>query len=180
MGLFRKNRAVEEQPQHAAAEVRAVLETLAHLDNAWSEDPAMVLAHFAANSEQPLATIGRTLALLVAGEVISIDELGVLGIDPAEFVELVELLKNENPAQVMAYQAQVREAIRIYDQQIDEILAGTTTNFDEQQRQAFRSQLAAFASSNNLTDLKVAYRLMKAEGVDPLKGLNDNRQAGYL
>jgi hypothetical protein len=105
----------------------------------------------------------------------------VLGIDPEEFGQLVEKLRTENPRETLDHEAQVYAAIRDYDAQIDDIIKDAGINVDAEKRSEIRSTLAKFAHENELTDLKIAYRLMKAEGSDPLKGLpGPTHPQGYL
>ena len=147
----------------------------------FEEDPGRALAWLASNAPDPLEAAGRMLAFLVGGETISLEQLAVLGIDPEEFGELVEKLRSENPRETLAYETQVYAAIRDYDTQIDEIIKDAGINVDDEKRGEIRSALAKFAHENELTDLKIAYRLMKAEGSDPLKGLpGPGHPQGYL
>jgi hypothetical protein len=147
----------------------------------FEEDPGRALAWLAANAPDPLEAAARMLAFLVGGETISLEQLAVLGIDPEEFGQLVEKLRTENPRETLAYETQVYTAIRGYDAQIDEIIADAGIVVDDEKRDQIRTAVAKFAHENSLTDLKIAYRLMRAEGSDPLKGLpGPTRPQGYL
>lgn len=175
MGFFRK-----ESDEGAKQALVQAVEFATNFHKHFEEDPGRTLAWMAANAPDPLEAVGRMLAFLVTGQTISQDQLAVLGIAPDEFRNLVEKLQTENPRQALSYEADVIEAIRNYDQQIDELITASGVTFTADERAALRQQLAAFASENSITDLKVAYRLMKAEGTDPLKGAAVEQKPGYL
>jgi hypothetical protein len=166
MGFFRK----ESDPADKQA-IMSALEFAAEFHKNFEADPGRTLAWMAANAPDPLEAAARMLAILVGGNVISLEQLAVLGIDPEEFGQLVEKLRTENPRETLDHEAQVRAAIRDYDVQIDEIIKDAGISVDAEKRTEIRSALAKFAHENELTNLKIAYRLMKAEGSDPLKGL---------
>jgi len=175
MGLFRK-----DPDEGAKQALVASVEFATNFHKRFQEDPGETLALMASQAPDPLEAVGRMLAFLVVGETINLDQLAVLGIYPAEFQKLVEKLRTENPGETLSYEAQIIGAIRNYNEQIDEIVTNAGVAFTEDERKAFGQQLAIFASENSITDLKVAYRLMKAEGTDPLKGATALQKPGYL
>lgn len=175
MGFFSK-----ESDEGAKQKLTQAVEFATNFAEHFEEDPGRTLAYMAANAPDPLEAVGRMLAFLVNSETISPDQLAVLGIDPAEFGTLVEKLRTDNPRETLSHAAQVIEAIRDYDQQIDEIINTSGVTFTSDERTALLQQLSTFASENSITDLKVAYRLMKAEGTDPLKGAVVRHKPGYL
>jgi hypothetical protein len=175
MGFFSKPKRDDTE------EIREILEVVAQLDRAWDDDPARVIAHFLANADDPLLVLARALVMLTAEGVLTPEGLATLGIDREELERIVSILGTDAPAENLRYQMEVQKAIDEYDAQIDEIIAGAGISVDAEKRGEIRSALAKFAHENELTDLKIAYRLMKAEGSDPLKGLpGPTHPQGYL
>ncbi len=171
MGFFNKS----EPSTKEKAEALAILEA------AWEQNPADVVARFIANSPDPLTVLAQTLVILVESAVVSLIELETLGIDAKELSNVISALTSENPSLALHYETAVRNAMVEYEGQIDEILATSGVSLTSELRADFRKALASFAANNSITDLKVAHRLMKAEGVDPLKGFTGNQgPQGYL
>lgn len=157
------------------------VEAFAILEAAWEQNPADVVARFIANSSDPLTVLAQTLVVLVESEVVSLIELETLGIDAKELSNVISALTSENPSLALHYETAVRNAMVEYEGQIDEILATSGVTLPSDLRADFRKALASFAANNSITDLKVAHRLMKAEGVDPLKDFTGNQgPQGYL
>jgi hypothetical protein len=175
MGLFSKSARV-------SADDAEKLELLNNLDVAWDRSPASVVAYFLSSSPDPLSTLAEAMVLLVREEVLSTHSLAALGIDHAELAGIVKHLSGPSPEESLRREAAVSEAIAVFDSQIDEILTTAGVELNVTERAGFRSTVAQFANDNKLTDLKIAYRLMKAEGVDPLAGKpgNPDTRPGYL
>lgn len=150
------------------------------LNEDWSKDPAIVIAHFLSSCNDPVAMIARVVVFLLHAKRISGDDLRVLGLDEAELESVVAAVINAENEEHMSYNLQVHSAMREYEAQIDDILSTNNAVLDAEQRANFRTTLAGFASENNLTDLKIAFRLMRAEGNDPLKATIQRGAVGYL
>lgn len=175
MGFFSKPKRDDAQ------DVREILGIAAHLDQAWEEDPASVISYFVANADDPLLVLARSLVMLAVAGVVTPEGLATLGIDHRELSGIVSLLQTDEPAVNLQHEVEVRKAIEEYDTQIDEIIADAGVIVGDGRRTEIRTALAKFAYENNLTNLKIAYRLMKAEGSDPLKGLpGSSHLQGYL
>lgn len=151
-------------------------DNLAELDAAWQEDPVAVLALFVQNTGSPRLTVAHLLVRLVTTGVVSRDELAAIGVDEVELRRVVADLQRAEPNAALYHEAEVRAALRAYRAVIDEIVATAGVVLDGDQRMAFEKSLARFADENKLTDLKVAYRLMRAEVGDPLAGLPKAQQ----
>jgi hypothetical protein len=175
MGFFSKPKRDDAQ------DVGEILEAVTQLDRAWDDDPARVIAHFLANADDPLLVLARALVMLAAEGVVTLEGLATLGIDRVELERIVSILSTDAPAANPQYAMEVRKAIEKYDTQIDEIIKDAGIVVDDEKRNQIRSTLAAFAHENEITDLKIAYRLMRSEGSDPIKGLpGSTRPQGYL
>jgi hypothetical protein len=172
MGIFSKTPSVSE----TAAERLAALDLL---ETRWGQSPALVVAHFLASSPDPLRTLAETLVFLVNEEVLTTHALSALGIDASELATIAEHLAGTEPGESLRYAAAVNEAVLAYEAQVDEILASAGATLDADARTAFRVAVARFAYENNVPDLKIAYRLMRAEGIDPLL-THEERRPGYL
>lgn len=174
MGIFSRK-------QDVPGEVSEAVDALLQLDRMWSQSPGHVIHHFVAKAADPLTTIAHALVLLAADGTLTPQALQTLGIDERELSQLVAHITGPAPAQSLRYEADVAEARADYERQLDEILAETNTILDEELRGTFRVAVARFAYENQLTNFKIAYRLMKAEGNDPLAGLPKTVQnPGYL
>lgn len=175
MGFFSKPKRDDVQ------DVYELLELVANLDRAWGEDPARVISYFVANADDPLLVLARSLVMLAVEGVVTPEGLAALGIDHRELGSIVSLLQTDEPSMNLQHEVELQKTIEKYDTQIDEIVAGAGVIVGDGRRTEIRTALAKFAYENNLTDLKIAYRLMKAEGSDPLKGLpGSSHPQGYL
>ena len=175
MGFFSKPKRDD------AKDVHELLGLVAHLDQAWREDPARVISYFVANADDPLLVLARSLVMLAVEGVVTPEGLATLGIDHRELSNIVSLLQTDEPAMNLRHEVGVRKALEEYDTQIDGIVAHAGVIVGDERRTEIRTALAKFAYENNITNLKIAYRLMKAEGSDPLKGLpGSSHPQGYL
>jgi hypothetical protein len=172
MGLFSKEPRVSAD----SAEKLAAFDLL---QTTWDRSPSAVVAHFLSTAPDPLRTLAETLALLVNEGVLTPHALSALGIDTGELATIAEHLADAEPGESLRYAAAVNEAMAAYESQVDEILAAAGVTLDPSARTSFRVAVAKFAYENSVPDLKIAYRLMRAEGLDPLVVPPDTRP-GYL
>ena len=170
MGMFGKK--ADEQ---ARGEVLAIAMTL--LKEA-GENPAGAIARIANWSEHPITVIAEALLMLVQAKIIKAEDLGQLGIDEDELTAIVGALQGAESLEAASHGLQVNAAMSVYERQVDDILREKNLTLTGEQRETFRSNLAQFAYENGLTDLKLAHRLMSAEGGDPLRPPTSS--AGYL
>lgn len=169
--------AEKEQLELAVQEFSETLGTLKQLDSAWDENPVKVLAHFTANTESPTQSVALLIKELAVAGMLETEFMEIFGITPdiraawgrdSEVTTLRQRAASSERAasqqvQEVEYQKQVQAAIAEYDKQIDEILAGEGVELTVKQRDAFRSRLAAYATENDLTNLKAAYKALKYE-----------------
>lgn len=169
--------AEKEQLESAVQEFSETLGTLQQLDSAWDENPVKVLAHFTANTQNPTQSVALLIKELAAAGMLEQEFMEIFGITPDVRAAWgreteVETLRQRaatterattQKLQQAEYEKQVQAAIAVYDQQIDEILEAEGVELTVKQRDAFRSRLAAYASENDLTNLKAAYKALKYE-----------------
>jgi hypothetical protein len=163
--------------ESTVSEFSETLETLQHLDSTWEQDPSEVLAHFAANTENPTHAVALLIKKLATANLLDRDFMETFGITSdvrsewAKESEVENLRKRANETdnekskrlQEAEYEAEVNRAIAAYDQQIDEILDAEGLELTVKQRNAFRARLAGYAHDNELTNLKAAYKALKYE-----------------
>jgi hypothetical protein len=167
----------KEQLESAVQEFSETLGTLQQLDSAWDDNPVKVLAHFTANTQNPTQSVALLIKELAAAGMLEHEFMDIFGITPdvrsawGRETEVESLRKRaastdrvtSQKLQQAEYDKQVQAAIAVYDEQIDEILEGEGVELTVKQRDAFRSRLATYASENDLTNLKAAYKALKYE-----------------
>jgi len=163
--------------QETVSQFQEAVGSLQQLDEAWNDNPVQVLAHFAANTDNPTQAVSMLIRELAVSNMLSQEFMDVFGITPsvrqtwAEQSEVETLRKtarrSEQEVQSIReqeeYQAAVDAAIAEYDEQIDEIIASEGYDLTVRQRDAFRSRLAGYARDNEITNLKAAWKAMKFE-----------------
>ena len=139
--------------------------------------PTDVLAHFAANTDNPTHAVALLIKKLATANMLDRDFLEVFGITPdvreewAKESEVTDLRRRASQTEdekskklaEAQYEAEVAKAIAEYDRQIDEILDTEGLELTVKQRNAFRARLASYAHENELTNLKAAYKALKYE-----------------
>ena len=169
--------AEKEQLELEVQEFGETLGTLQQLDSAWDDNPVKVLAHFTANTQNPTQSVALLIKELAAAGMLEHEFMEIFGITPDVRAAWGRDTEVENLRQRAAstdkvtsqklqqaeYDKQVQAAISVYDRQIDEILEVEGVELTVKQRDAFRSRLATYASENDLTNLKAAYKALKYE-----------------
>ena len=163
--------------ESAVQEFSETLGSLQQLDTAWEENPVQVLAHFAANTENPTHAVALLIKELASANMLDKEFMEMFGItsnvrsDWAKESEVEGLRKraasNESSQseklRQAEYEADVQKALSEYDRQIDDILDTENLELTVKQRTAFRTRLASYAHENELTNLKAAYKALKYE-----------------
>jgi len=158
-------------------EVSEQLSAISELDMAWEENPTAVITQFTASTDNPTQVVAELIRELAAANLLEQQFLDIFGITPdiqAEWRKDSELnslrssnqrveKEKEQQNQSAQEKVEIQKAIADYDRQIDEIIEGEGYEFSSKQRQAFRSELAAYAADNELTNLKAAYKAFKYE-----------------
>lgn len=166
-----------EEFEETVQQFQETLDSLQQLDNTWNENPVQVLAHFAANTDNPTQAVSMLIRELAVSNLLSQEFMEVFGITPdvrkvwAEQSEVQNLRttvqrtesEKQSRAEQEEYESAVQSAIAEYDQQIDEILDAEGYDLTVNQRNAFRARLAGYARDNEITNLKAAYKAMKFE-----------------
>ena len=138
------------------------LEVLAAI---WEHDPSLVISNFLSNTEEPVQTVSISLAHLLHEGRISSDSLKLLGLDGDKLIDILTTVPGTDR---VVLGLQVQRALRTFELQIDEILRSHPNQFDAESRNRFRVELADFAYTNNIQDLRIAFRMMCEEGRNPL------------
>jgi hypothetical protein len=161
----------------AQSEFSETLTTLGALDEAWDENPVQVLAHFAANTDNPTMSLALLIKELASADMLEQEFLDMFGITKeirqnwSKDSEVENLRRKvskteketQTKAEEAAHEAEVAQAVAEYEAQIDEILDAEGLNLKPSQRDAFRTRLANYAYENELTNLKAAYKALKYE-----------------
>jgi hypothetical protein len=153
------------------------LEALGELTSLWEESPVTLLSNFALNTQNVTETVAYLIQDLAAQGALERDFLEMFGVTPEIQREWarskeVETLRSKNTRTVSKrdeefentkMELEVQKAIAEYDKQIDDIIETESMNFNTKQRAAFRQELARYASDNDISNLKVAYKAFKYE-----------------
>ena len=159
------------------AAVSQKLNSLEALESAWEQNPIDVITNFVTTTGNPTQAITLLIQDLAAQNALDPQFLSIFGITPqiqTEWAKEQELNKlrqlanqNQNQQNTQLSQAQeeleIQRAIAEYDNQIDEIIESEGYEFTVKQRNEFRQELAKYASDNELTNLKSAYKAFKYE-----------------
>lgn len=176
----RKMQALAEerkQFEEASEEIGGVLQQVQALDEAWAEDPVMVLAQFTANTDNPTHAVALLIKELAGAGMLEQQFLEMFGITPEvrqswaqetranQQMRAQRATQNETMtrAQELEQEQAIQQAIAEYDAQIDDILESEGLDLTVKERKAFRSELAGYARDNDITNLKAAYKAMKYE-----------------
>lgn len=170
-------KAEQEEIEEVREQYATQFEALSELDAAWEENPSMVLAHFASNTENPTQAVAMLIRDLAADNKLDRQFLDMFGITSdiqnqwKQETDLERLqrenqkgaLNKEQQFEETQMELEVQKAIQQYERQIDEIIDTEGLDLSVKQRNAFRQELASYAASNDLTNLKAAYKAFKYE-----------------
>lgn len=184
----RKAQALAAEKQEFEATVSQFSEaigSLEQLDSAWEENPVSVLAHFAANTENPTHSLALLIKELATANLLEPEFLDMFGITnevrqawskESEVDTLKRRVSRSEKEELrrqeeVEYEGQVRQAMAEYESQIDEIVASEGLKMNRAQRDAFRTRLAQYAYENELTNLKTAFKALKYEETQKKKAV---------
>jgi hypothetical protein len=111
------------------------------------------------------------ILLLYKEKLITDEELLTIGIDRQELETLQAIVNSTFNYDTTLLELKVQEAIRVYQKQISELIEEERLSLSESESNEFTGKLAKFAHENDVNNLKIAYRLLKAEGKLDTKGL---------
>lgn len=173
MGMFNRSKSRDAAEQAGADMMRFFVEL--------ETNPPVSIAKILASYEHPIPVLAHTLLVLLEAGRLKPEDVELLGIDAQELERIAKALDGSENVEQFQYNLSVGAAMGVYERQIGEILQERGAVLNEVQRDEFRTRLATFAHDNDVRDLKLAYRLMRAEGNDPLPGLQAQRgDVGYL
>jgi len=166
-----------EEFESSQAEFSDTIQAIQQLDEAWEENPVGVLAQFAANTQNPTQAVALLIKELAASNLLDQSFLETFGVTPevqkqwAQESEVEQLRAKssktdsirEKELQEARMELEVQKAVAEYERQIDDIVATENLNFTVAQRNEFRQQLAKYASENEITNLRAAYKAFKYE-----------------
>jgi hypothetical protein len=167
--------------QAEVAEYQDTLGQLAALDEAWESNPVSVMTSLLGSTENPSYYLGLIIKEAAANDLLSEEALQYFGIDAetkkawsteTEMERLKREIKEREEADARRskeYQAQVaesrvQEAIKMYDNQVTEIIATEGLDFPTSiERSEFKAELLRYAHDNNILDLHKAYAALAYE-----------------
>ena len=116
----------------------------------------------------PVVGIAAVIVQLLNAGRISADDLAVIGVSPDEVEGLVNASLKGSSLRDFSYELEVQAALREHIRTIDEIGATLGLLASSAEMELLRQTIVEFALENNLADLGVAYRLLRAEAPDRL------------
>jgi hypothetical protein len=162
IGRRRNNRGATDQP--ATDEQNPAHESGAREDI----DPYTEAAATLAATPNPTAAIAVVLGHLLNAEVVTEEDLLLLGIDSEAVETIREAFDDNNSIDELAEDLETAAHLRGYRRVLGELSEEVGVARDEDRRAAFKQNLTRFALENDIEDLRLAYRLMRLERPDLL------------
>jgi|688.fasta_scaffold06066_7 hypothetical protein len=174
-----------EQFEEVKLELSDTIQGIQQLDEAWEENPIQVLAHFTANTQNPTHAVALLIKELAVANLLDQAFLDTFGVTPeirnqwAQETEVQQLRgqvsktasKRDQELESAKIELEIQKALAEYERQVDEIIAAEGLNLTVTQRNEFRQRLAKYASENELTNLKAAYKAFQYEQVQQKKAV---------
>jgi len=174
-----------EQFESVKEELSETISGVQQLDEAWEENPVKVLAHFTANTQNPTHAVALLIKELAASNLLDQAFLEAFGVTPdvqRQWVQESEVEQLRGRAerntserdyelQTTKMELEVQKALAEYERQVDDIIASEGMDLTVKQRNEFRQKLAKYASDNELTNLKAAYKAYRYEETQKNKAL---------
>lgn len=174
-----------EQFEEVKIELSETLQGIQQLDEAWEENPIQVLAHFTANTQNPTHAVALLIKELAVANLLDQAFLETFGVTPeirnqwAQETEVQQLRgqvsktssKRDQELEMAKMELDIQKALAEYERQVDDIIAAEGLNLTVKQRNEFRQKLAKYASENELTNLKAAYKAFQYEEVQKKKAV---------
>jgi hypothetical protein len=151
MGLFSKDKPKSDGPALAPTEDEQTVHPITHI------------ATLIAQTPNPITSLAMVITLLLRHGWVTTESLATLGLSTDELTVMVQAVDGFEDVESFIYEMQVQTALRAYDRTLEIIAAERGIPKDGDTYVNLRSVLARFASENEITDLRVAYRLMLAE-----------------
>lgn len=176
--------SLKEEREAFQAEVSGYQETLGQLsalDEAWESNPVSVMTSLLGSTENPSYYLGLIIKEAAANDLLTDEALQYFGIDAetkrswsteTEMERLKRQIKEREDVdarrsqeyQEQASEARVQEAIKMYDNQVTEIIAAEDLDFPTaKERSEFKADLLRYAHENNILDLHKAYAALAYE-----------------
>jgi len=192
----RSMQALKEEREAFEAEIgqhQETFEQINQLDEAWTASPVTVLTNLLASTENPSYFLGLLIREAAANDLLTPDALQYFGIDDQtkqtwQSETEVERLRRELESRERADQeyaskneanqaeARVQEAMRVFDNQISEIITDESLDLPTTQDKAlFKAELLRYARDNQILDLKKAYAAMSYEQARVAKAAEQRR-----
>jgi hypothetical protein len=131
-------------------------------------DPYTEAAATLAATPNPVAAIAVVLGHLLNAEVVTEEDLLLLGIDSEAVEAIREAFDNNNSIDELAEDLETAAHLRGYRRVLGELSEEVGVARDEERRDVFKQNLTGFALENDIEDLRLAYRLMRLERPDLL------------
>lgn len=164
--MFRKNKE-----KNVSNEDIKIYEEALNLYQKVSENPLSVCVDITKYQEDRVIFVVMYILLLYKEKLITDEELLTIGIDRKELETLQAIVNSTFNYDTTLLELKVQEAIRVYQKQISELIEEERLSLSESESNEFTGKLAKFAHENDVNNLKIAYRLLKAEGKLDTKGL---------
>jgi hypothetical protein len=167
--------------QTEVSEYQETLGQLSALDEAWESNPVSVMTSLLGSTENPSYYLGLIIKEAAANDLLTDEALQYFGIDAetkrswsteTEMERLKRQIKEREDVdarrsqeyQEQASEARVQEAIKMYDNQVTEIIATEDLDFPTaKERSEFKADLLRYAHENNILDLHKAYAALAYE-----------------
>jgi hypothetical protein len=196
----RSMQALKEEREAFETEISQYSDTLGQLsalDEAWESNPVSVMTSLLGSTENPSYYLGLIIKEAAANDLLTPEALQYFGIDEdtkrgwsteTEIERLRREIQEREAAEhrrsqeneVQASEARVQEAIRMFDNQISEIIAIEGLDFPTtKERAEFKADVLRYANDNNILDLHKAYAALAYEQSREAKASGKRRAASH-
>ena len=173
MGIFKKDTSDTDEATREALTQAIALYTQSY------ENPGLAAASIIAIHDEPVAVLAHMIVTLVQAGTIDRGQLAGVGIDAEELSRVDAALQTSSTFSELRSRLEVGAVEAIRQRHITEIVADNKLDIAGEALNQFKEKVTEFAHQNKISDLRLAYRLMRAEGNDPMRGIAQ-RGAGYL
>lgn len=196
----RSMQALKDERDAFDAEVGQHQETLGQLsalDEAWESNPVSVMTSLLGSTENPSYYLGLIIKEAAANDLLTPDALQYFGIDAetkrawsteTEIERLRREIQEREQAdgrrskelEEDATESRVQEAIKMFDNQITEIISIEGLDFPTtKERAEFKADVLRYAHENNILDLHKAYAALAYEQSREARSSQAKRSASH-
>jgi len=172
-----KNIKPTSAPENSGAE-NEIEELVTYLRENWENGHINVLLVLFSKSCRDKSDFMVKLSVFLSRalqyELISAEELAILGIDTDETKSLIDAVTGSSSIGELEVQLNVRAAIKEYEKNMMQLMI--ENDLDTAKYEEFKLLLVKFAADNSMSDLNVAFKFLKATDSSSIAVFNKEQQ----